>query len=415
MIKRKISLISLCLCVSMFLLGCKSTVIKADTKPLITDISTICVPEKVKVVGLGEASHGNREFQELKFEVFKALVKNNGCKVFAIEGDFGGSAKVNQYIHHGDGTAKEAVAEIGFMIYRTQEMADLVQWMHDYNETCKKGEDLRFYGFDMQRYDNNKELLFDYLNQVDVALSQNYQKKLAELTDDTMYSLSAKSKKAAEKNIKALIKKMKAGKKDYIKKGSKNREKEFEFALECAQCILENTKLRSENAGYNNTRDAFMKNKVDWISQYENGKMVFINGHNGHIEKSSAVNYTCMGSLLAKEYGNAYFAIGTDTYETEFNAMSGDENKVFSVKNENDFTAQFDGVDGNLYYVDFSKVKEDSNWIKILNTKQDMIMLNAEFASWQKLSKKFYTLTITPIKAYDGVLVVKSATPSHKL
>ncbi len=61
----------------------------------------------------------NHEFQRLKKDVFDALVNHNNCRVFALEGDFGGCAKVNNYILSDEGTAKEAVTEIGFAIYRT--------------------------------------------------------------------------------------------------------------------------------------------------------------------------------------------------------------------------------------------------------------------------------------------------------
>lgn len=39
-----------------------------------TDVSTITVPEDVLVVGLGESSHGVKEYQEMKADVFQALV-----------------------------------------------------------------------------------------------------------------------------------------------------------------------------------------------------------------------------------------------------------------------------------------------------------------------------------------------------
>ncbi|NSG06382.1 erythromycin esterase family protein [Blautia obeum] len=40
---------------------------------------------------------------------------------------------------------------MGFSIYRTEEMAELISYMRQYNESALEGEDLRFYGFDMQR------------------------------------------------------------------------------------------------------------------------------------------------------------------------------------------------------------------------------------------------------------------------
>lgn len=64
-----------------------------------TDVTAISVPESVQVVGLGEASHGVKEYQQMKEEVFRALVQNNGCRTFIIEGDFGSALKVDAYIH----------------------------------------------------------------------------------------------------------------------------------------------------------------------------------------------------------------------------------------------------------------------------------------------------------------------------
>ena len=107
---------------------------EADLSVVQTDISRLSVPEDVQVVGLGEASHGVGEYHLMKGEVFKALAEHNGCRSFVIEGDFGGALKVEAYIHGGPGTAREAVREIGFAIYDTQELVDLVEWMRAYND-----------------------------------------------------------------------------------------------------------------------------------------------------------------------------------------------------------------------------------------------------------------------------------------
>lgn len=110
---------------------------------------------------LGEATHGNAKFQRLKLDVFQILVERYGVRAFALEGDFGGCEAVNRYIHGGAGTAADAAAAIGFAIYRTQEMEDLIAWMQSYNETAKPGEDLCFYGFDMQRYEYSYRYLLE--------------------------------------------------------------------------------------------------------------------------------------------------------------------------------------------------------------------------------------------------------------
>ncbi|MBQ9620774.1 MAG: erythromycin esterase family protein, partial [Atopobiaceae bacterium] len=97
------------------------------------EIEDITVPEGIRIVALGEATHGNVEFQQLKLEVFEVLVERYGVRAFALEGDCGGCEAVNRYIHGGPGTAEDAAASIGFTFYRTDEMVELIEWMHDYN------------------------------------------------------------------------------------------------------------------------------------------------------------------------------------------------------------------------------------------------------------------------------------------
>lgn len=131
-------------------------------------VENITVPESAKIIALGEATHGNAEFQQLKLEVFKLMVKNNGVRAFALEGDYGGCEQVNRYIHGGEGTAQEAAAAIGFSIYRTEEMAELISYMRQYNESALEGEDLRFYGFDMQRISYSMRFLKESCKELEV-------------------------------------------------------------------------------------------------------------------------------------------------------------------------------------------------------------------------------------------------------
>lgn len=406
--KRWISaVLALTLCISLFA-GCSPNTMQLDNSSFNYDISSITVPDKVRIVGLGEASHGASELQQLKADVFKALVVNNNCRVFAIEGDFGGCAKVDEYIHGGSGTAEEVVAQIGFRIYRTQELADLVQWMREYNQTAAEGEELHFLGFDMQRYDNNKSFLMTYLENAAPQLAKEYESKFADLTDEKMYDLKDASLASAESDISALISAM-----------SKNiaeseQDTSFDFAVQCAQSMLGNTQLRRNSTQYNTLRDDVMKNNVDWICNQYKG-LIFINGHNGHIAKESASGYECMGAKLKQTYADEYFTIGTDVKQCEFNGQSGDGYKVFEVKNENALTAQLDKLSEDFYYLDFAKVSSDTAWQDVLNSSQKMLALNVSFAAWQKLLKMTHTLSVVPQQSYDAIIVLKSTTPTHLL
>ena len=124
----------------------------------------IVIPSDNRIIALGEATHGNKEFQELKLNIFKKLVEENGVRAFAIEGDFGGCLEVNEYIHGGSGSTLEVVKKIGFKIYQTKEMIELIDYMRDYN-LSHIDDDIRFYGFDMQRTEYlDKEYLDEDIN-----------------------------------------------------------------------------------------------------------------------------------------------------------------------------------------------------------------------------------------------------------
>jgi len=175
--KKAVCSIAVLGCIVSVAAGCGSRAVDADMELAQNDVGAIAVSEEVQVVGLGEASHGVKEYQEMKAEVFQALVEKNGCRTFVIEGDFGNALKVDDYIHGGGGTAKEAAARIGFRIYRTEEMEALIEWMRTYNEMARDGEDLHFYGMDMQWADNGKDYLFRILEQVAPQVSAEYEEK----------------------------------------------------------------------------------------------------------------------------------------------------------------------------------------------------------------------------------------------
>jgi len=396
--------------------GCGSGDVKlqADQSMLRDHISTLTVPDHVQVVGLGEASHGTKEYQQMKIEVFKALVENNESRTFIIEGDFGGALKVNSYIHGADGTAVEAVKGIGFRVYQTQEMVDIVEWMRSYNQTALPGESLNFYGMDIQRFDHNKEQLFSVLDVAAPELSEKYKAAFIELTDEKRLTLNtdvlAKSKEAASQ----LMKEMDTNEKVIV---TNMGQIAFDFAKESGNTIYAYIDLLlSSPSDYNTIRDQYMFEKVNWFLKHSDNKLLFINGHNGHIGKTSVAGYTSLGVHLHNSMGDHYFAIGTDAKYTQFQSQSSKGSfSVKEVTNENDLNHQLDAFESEFYYVDILEAKNNDNWNTILDSKQAVTTLNVGISAWQKLFKSFYTTSIIPSETYDGMIVFKRVTPSTLL
>ena len=86
--------------------------------------------------------------------------------------------------------------------------------------------------------------------------------------------------------------------------------------------------------------------------------------------------------------------------------------KIYTVKNHNDLVDAFSEVEPNIFYVDFEKASESKELLDIITREQKMANIGDDFRSWYKLLKMFYTIEMTPNKAYDGIIIVKEATPT---
>lgn len=60
-------------------------------------VENLSIPKDKKIIALGEATHGNSEFQQLKLDVFKKMVEDYDVRAFALEGDYGGCEQVAGY------------------------------------------------------------------------------------------------------------------------------------------------------------------------------------------------------------------------------------------------------------------------------------------------------------------------------
>jgi len=110
-----------------FIAGCRTDEAVDDADQFISTIEQIDIPDNVRVIGLGEATHGNVEFQELKKDVFEVLVKKENVRVFVLEGDSEGGQQINQFILNGTGSVEEAVKSLDYDIYKTQQSFEKIK------------------------------------------------------------------------------------------------------------------------------------------------------------------------------------------------------------------------------------------------------------------------------------------------
>src|SRR5688572_22126101 len=67
-----------------------------DLAPLKTTLAN------VHIVGMGEATHGSREFFQMKYRMFQLLVQELGFEVFALEGSLPETVAMDRFVTKGD-------------------------------------------------------------------------------------------------------------------------------------------------------------------------------------------------------------------------------------------------------------------------------------------------------------------------
>lgn len=160
---------------------------------------------------------------------------------------------------------------------------------------------------------------------------------------------------------------------------------------------------------------ALVENSVcrTFIIEGDFGSVLFINGHNGHIARTSAIAYTCLGERLAQTYGSEYYAIGTDALETSFQSKGADGFSIMTVTNQNLMNELLTTSDQPYYFIEFANVTDDTVWQQILTQKMRFTTLNVGIEDWQTAVPAFYTLQFVPMECFDAMIVFGSVGPTQ--
>ncbi|MGY0041068.1 erythromycin esterase family protein [Pedobacter sp. NJ-S-72] len=105
------------------------------------------------VVGLGEASHGTREFYNQKKRIIEYLITNLKYKhlSFELPGTF--VEPINHYVLDGKGDLKELVRKL--YLYGTEEVCQVFQLIRSYNEQQSFENKVSLSGLDREEYAGN--------------------------------------------------------------------------------------------------------------------------------------------------------------------------------------------------------------------------------------------------------------------
>jgi erythromycin esterase len=286
----------------------------ADLKPLKQ------VLRGVRIVGLGEGTHGTHEFFGLKRRLVEFLVKEEGFTLFAMELSYAASSAINEYVLYGKGDRDKALARQGLWAWDTQEVSELLEWLRQYNSSVPAEKKVRFIGIDFNSNTQALELVSNYLAKVAPERLEAFKRTAQHFgRDDSQQHLeytiqvSATDKVQTLATLNELLGFLYLNQTRFTQQTSAA---EFAQAFENAAILAEfaDTYRRPPRVDPANplnssryTRDMYMAQNIKQrIKEEKPGTRIIIWAHNDHVGKYK----NALGSYLQSAYGPEYYALG---------------------------------------------------------------------------------------------------------
>ena len=294
----------------------------------------------------------------------------------------------------------EALSATGFAIYRTEEMDNLVEWMRGYNASATQGDDLRFYGFDMEQRTNSYSYLLEALKKAGIDTTDFEKMWNSEAgtyadgytTEQRTEIISAVKEQLPPDDVQA---------------------------IHFADILLQNIELGkyiNDSGKLNAHRDRMMAENTLWILKREQARgnsRIMISGHNNHIMQCENAGTPVLGSLLAEELGDGYFAVGTDFCKSVCNLpkpYSGERiTHTFYSRDPLAKASARCGFDAG--FLNFSEVPKDSALAEYIADSIPTGSLGESYSILMNFIPRSYRVQRTPQEAYDAMIFVANAAP----
>jgi erythromycin esterase len=386
----------------------------ADLEPIKTVIG------RARIVALGEATHGTREFFQLKHRLLEFLVTEMDFTTFAIEANWPESLQVNDYVLHGRGEPAEVLAGLHFWTWNTEEVLNLILWMRKYNTSSAHETKVSFVGIDAQFTALAATTIMDYLTRVDPAFAIEIAPRLPlfekELRDYS--TLSQEDIDVLHRTVERLAERLLANEQIYVARSTI-----IEWHLVCQHARILRQVDDQRRAGVEAKtryliRDRAMAENVAWMleSAGPRRKMV-VWAHNAHVARDPRGIFDgtveSMGMHLARRFNSQLFVVGFTFGEGAFRAVVTEDGNRRPIRAVEIGPAPDDTLDAILtrtgipaFLVDLRHVdKEVAPWFKEPQVTRE---IGAFFESPAEMLQ-----TIVPKARYDMLAFVAKTTPAR--
>jgi erythromycin esterase len=378
----------------------------------------------VHYVGLGEETHGTREFFQFKHRMLEFLVKEMGFRVFAIEASYSACQNINDYVMGKTDDGAKALDSQGFWTWNTEEVRAMIDWMREYNKSVPVDGRVKFVGFDIQVNDTGKARLLEYLKRVAPERFAEVDAFFKVEIDELVNAVFLKRDAAKEE-----LEKLNGLRKQYndlfvflelsgANLAAKSSQAEYEQMREYARVLVQYADAYAQPGfGGNVARDLYMADNFRRIVEREPaGTRFVVWAHNGHIATGDDDGrYPTFGHHLRRFYGQNYYALGFSFNQGSFQSREAQpkdpKNRMLmsftvgpaSVNSVDWFLAQ---TGAKILFVDFRSSRKSAEIGEWLAAPHPMRSVGSMYAPG---AEQNYFSPITLGAEFDGLFFVDSA------
>ena len=278
-----------------------------------------------RVIGIGEATHGDHEDQQFKTNMLRALIRDGAISAVAMEAGRSAVAGLDHYVRTGEGDPAALLRANGFYtIWRNEELAGFLVWLRAWNLTAAKP--VRIFGIDNQDAGRDAALALALIARHDPALAATLGAPLDPLLPKPgkdlllpylwIHADDGAATARAMAATRAIADTIEAHRPQW---GSDPDYAEARYAAEIAWQNFNEDELETNHAaydgkrpdGYSSRRDVFMA--ANLVALTNGGERIGLWAHNGHLQHAVAPNMkdtTTLGLELRKRLGDDYRCLG---------------------------------------------------------------------------------------------------------
>jgi erythromycin esterase len=281
-----------------------------------------------KIVGLGEATHGTREFFQMKHRIFQYLVEHHNHKAFGFEADFAECIYLNNYVTKGEGDLLNLMKTyMHFWTWRTEEVRELLEWMKNYNTGKNDEEKIHYFGFDCQFTILHPSLIREYLEPLLPGLWETASpilEQVKSLSNSDYGGMSEENYNTIKSQLESLEDQYTANKDQLVANSSTS---EYEITRQLFRTLRQAFIVRYTYSGNSNDntnwRDRYMAENALWIADFfGQDTKISLWAHNAHVAKNAYFGVGgAMGYNLKTALSDLYQVVGFGFSQGKFTAV----------------------------------------------------------------------------------------------